>query len=61
MDISTKQSIGWDKARDFLEKLIDEYKYGEISADDVCSKADDFWRDYPYMDEFEYVDSKFDD
>ena len=43
MDISTKQSIGWDKARDFLEKLIDEYKYGEISADDVCSKADDFF------------------
>jgi hypothetical protein len=22
---------------------------------------DDFWRDYPYMDEFEYVDSKFDE
>ena len=24
-------------------------------------KMDDFWRDYPYMDEFEYVDSKFDE
>lgn len=24
-------------------------------------KIDDYWRDYPYMDEFEYVDSKFDD
>ncbi|MBQ6582655.1 MAG: hypothetical protein IJH77_02375 [Mogibacterium sp.] len=24
-------------------------------------KINDFWRDYPYMDEFEYVDSKFED
>lgn len=43
MDTSNKQSIGKDKTRDFLEKLIDEYKYGEISAEDVCSKVDDFF------------------
>ena len=42
MDTSNKQGIGSDKTREFLEKLIDDYKYGEISADDVCSKADDF-------------------
>ena len=24
-------------------------------------RMDDYWRDYPYMDEFEYVDSQFDD
>ena len=40
MDISNKQSIGSNKTRDFLEKLIDEYKYGELSAEDICRKAD---------------------
>ena len=43
MDIPNKQSIGSDKTRDFLEKLIDEYKYGELSAEDICRKADDFF------------------
>ena len=43
MDISNKQSIGSNKTRDFLEKLIDEYKYGELSAEDICRKADDFF------------------
>ncbi|MBR3331577.1 MAG: hypothetical protein IKG25_10325 [Mogibacterium sp.] len=35
MDTPNKQSIGSDKTRDFLEKLIDEYKYGELSAEDI--------------------------
>ena len=25
------------------------------------NRIEDYWRDYPYMDEFEYVDSRFDD
>ncbi len=43
MDTSNKQGIGSDKTREFLEKLIDEYKYGELSAEDICRKADDFF------------------
>ena len=43
MDTPNKQSIGSDKTRDFLEKLIDEYKYGELSAEEICRKADDFF------------------
>ena len=35
----------------------------EIKAeyDREKKQIEDFWRDYPYMDEFEYVDSGFDD
>ena len=35
----------------------------EIKAqyDREKKEIEDFWRDYPYMDEFEYVDSRFDD
>ena len=43
MDTSNKQGIGSDKTRDFLEKLIDEYKYGELSAEEICGKAEDFF------------------
>ena len=51
--------------RDFARKLstLGGKAVPEIKAEYEIAKKkiDDYWRDYPYMDEFEYVDSKFDD
>lgn len=51
--------------KEFAEKLVTlgGKPVPEIKAeyDKIRKRIDDYWRDYPYMDEFEYVDSKFDD
>ena len=51
--------------REFIHRLsmLGGKAVPEIKAeyDGVKKRIDDYWRDYPYMDEFEYVNSRFDD
>lgn len=42
MDEVKKPSIWRDHARDFVKKLVDDYRYGVLSAEEVCAKAEDF-------------------
>ncbi len=42
MEETNKTAVWRDDARDFVDKLVDDYKYGVLSAEEVCSKAEDF-------------------
>ena len=44
-DTDMKTTVRYD-ARDFLEALIDDYRYGKITAEECCMKAEEFLDTY---------------
>ena len=57
--------IASDEDREFRRRIctLGGKPVPEIRAEyeKAQKRIDDYWRDYPYMDEFEYVNSRFDD
>jgi hypothetical protein len=46
MDRSDKKALDSSRTRDLLKELIDGYKYGKLSAEETCRKAEDLLGSY---------------